>query len=198
MRGAGLVLLLILIIAIVHYSRWALPEREELPAVMRLQPQLTTVAVTNTKGRYGLYQFHDGSKLIGVIKLTEGLSTEKLFHESLRDQPVLSGERIKVIVLEGKYYQIERAWLSARHRMLLQIPLHPDRMTPLDWEVLPGIGPKLASVIEIDRQKNGDFYRFSALRRVKGIGPKKLEAWQEYFIEKNSQRKTDKVVKTDS
>ena len=189
MRGTGLILLFFLAIATIHYSRWALPKREALPAVLCLQPQLTTVAVDASRGHYGLYQFSDGSKLIDVIKLTEGLSTEKLLPESLRDQPVLSGERIKVIGMEGEYFQIERDWLSARHRMLLQIPLHPDRMTPLDWEVLPGIGPKLASVIELDRQKNGDFYEFSALRRVKGIGPKKLEAWQEYFIGKNSQGK---------
>ena len=112
-----------------------------------------------------------------------------LLPENLRDQPILSGERIKVINLEGKYFQIERSWLSARHRMLMQIPLHPDRMTPLDWETLSGIGPKLAATIESDRQKNGDFCEFSALSRVKGIGPKKLEAWQGYFTGKNSQEK---------
>jgi competence protein ComEA len=54
---------------------------------------------------------------------------------------------------------------------------------------LPGIGPKLAAVIETDRQNNGDFDEFFALKRVKGIGPKKLEAWQEYFEGKNSQEK---------
>ena len=189
MRGAGLVLILFLMIAVVHYSRWAFSEREELPAVMRLQPQLITVAVVDSRGSYGLYQFHDGGNLMGVIKLTEGIPAEKLLPEKLRDQPILSGERIEVRKLEGKYFQIERSWLSARHRMLLQIPLHPDRMTPLDWEALPGIGPKLAAVIETDRQNNGDFDEFSALRRVKGIGPKKLEAWQEYFEGKNSQEK---------
>lgn len=181
MRGAGLVLLLFLTIAIVHYSRWALPEREELPAVMRLQPQLITVSVGDSKGRYGIYQFHDGSRLIDVIKLTEGVPPEIIWLETLPDQPVLSGERIKVAKIEGKYFLVERSWLSARHRILLQIPLHPDRMTLLDWEALPGVGPKLAGLIENDRQKNGDFVEFVALERVKGIGPKKLEAWQEYF-----------------
>lgn len=192
MRGAGLVLLLFLTIAIVHYSRWALPERGELPAVMCLQPQLTTVAVMDSKGRDGLYQFHDGSKLVDVIKLTEGIAPEKLLLKNLHNPSVLSGERIKVIKLEGEFFQIERSWLSARHRMLLQIPLHPDRMTPLDWEALPGIGPKLAAVIELDRQKNGEFNEFFALERVKGIGPKKLEAWQGYFTEKNNQENNAK------
>jgi len=189
MHGAGLVLLLFLTIAIVHYSRWALPEGEELPAVMRLQPQLITVAVTDSKGSYGLYQFHDGSKLSDVIKLTEEVPADILLLKSFYDQPVLSGEKIKVIKLEGKYFGVERSWLSARHRILLQIPLHPDRMTPLDWEALPGIGPKLAAAIESDRQKNGDFDEFSVLKRVKGIGSKKLGAWQDYFVGKNDREK---------
>lgn len=181
MRGAALVLLLFLTIAIVHYSRWAHPERGELPAVMRLQPQLITVAVGDSKGRYGIYQFHDGSKLLDVIKLTEGVPSEKILLQTSPDQPVLAGERIEVAKSEGKYFLLERSWLSARHRMLLQIPLHPDRMTLLDWEALPGVGPKLAASIENDRQKNGEFNEFFALERVKGIGPKKLEAWRDYF-----------------
>lgn len=188
MRGAGLVLLLFLTVAILHYSRWALPEREELPAVMRLQPQLITVAVGDSKGRCGIYQFHDGSNLLDVIKLTEEVSPGILLLKNSPDQPLLSGESIKVAKLEGKYFRVERSWLSARHRMLLQIPLHPDRMTPLDWEALPGIGPKLAALIENDRQKNGEFNEFFALERVKGIGPKKLEAWQEYFTGQKAQR----------
>jgi competence protein ComEA len=185
MRRTSLTLLIFLVFGIFHYSRWALSVREELPAVVRLQPQLSTVAVTDSKGIYGLYQFSDGSKLMDVIILTEGDAVAKQLLESLPDQSVLSGEFIKVLNIEGKYLRIERSWLSARHRILLQIPLHPDRMTPLDWETLPGIGPKLAAAIEVDRQKNGDFDEFFALQRVKGIGPKKLAAWQAYFIEKS-------------
>ena len=189
MRGTGLILLLLLTMAIFHYSRWALPERAELPAVMRLQPQLATVAVADSRGNYGLYQFHDGSKLRDVIILTEGVLEELQLPECGYDQPVLSGEIIKVIKVEGKCFLVERSWFSARHRILMNIPLHPDRMTLLDWETLPGIGPKLAATIEMDRQKNGDFIEFTAMKRVKGIGPKKLEAWQEYFVGENDQDK---------
>lgn len=196
MRGASLILLIFLWTSIFHYSRWALPEREELPAVLHLQPHLTTVVVADNAGRYGLYQFRDGSKLFDVIKLTERSSGESLSRENLHDQPLLSGEKIKVTIFEGDYTQIERSWLSASHRILLQIPLHPDRMTTLDWESLPGIGPKLAAAIETDRQKNGNFNVFAALDRVKGIGPKKLEVWQEYFIEINDSGKNHRPVKT--
>lgn len=184
MRGTGLILLLFLLIGIFHYSRWALPERETQPAVMRLQPHLTTFAVADSNGSYGLYQFSDGSKMIDVTKLTEGISVDGFLLESWRNQSVVSGEMVKVVEFNGNFSRLERSWLSARHRMLLQIPLHPDRMTPLDWEALPGIGPKLAAAIEADRQKNGDFVEFLALKRVKGVGTKKLEAWEEYFTGK--------------
>lgn len=185
MRGAGLILLFFLLISFFHYSRWALPERDELPAVLRLQPQLSTVAVADDRGIYGVYQFSDGSKIIDVIKLTAETPAQNFLLKEVNDQPIMTGELIKVSKFAGEYLQVERAWLSARHRMLLRIPLHPDRMTTLDWEDLPGIGPKLAQAISVDRQKNGDFREFAALKRVKGIGRKKLEVWQEYFTEKN-------------
>lgn len=188
MRGAGLILLFFLLTVIFHYSRWTLSEREGLPAVVRLQPQLTTVAVVDEKGRYGLYQFNDGSTITDVIKLTHGWGGESLYLRGLNNQPIIDGESIKLISLEGDFVQVERSWLSSRQRMLLQIPLHPDRMNTRDWEFVPGIGTKLAEAIEIDRQKNGDFVKFTALKRVKGIGSKKLEAWQEYFEEKRSRQ----------
>lgn len=188
MRGASLIFLLFLVIGFFHYSRWAFPEWEESPAVLHLDPQLATVAVADSRGSLGVYQFRDGSKLLDVIKLTERISNEGILLEGMYDQSLLSGENVKVMEIEGKCVQIERSWLSARHRILLQIPLHPDRMTPLDWETLPGIGPKLATAIETDRQKNGDFSEFALLKRVKGIGPKKLEAWQDYFTGKIDRR----------
>lgn len=185
MRGANLVLLSFLLLSIFHYSRWALPEREELPAVLHLHPQLKTIALTDDRGSYHLYQFSDGSKMADVTKLTPEILDKNILLKSESSQPIISGELVKVTKSEENYLRIEHSWLSARYRVLLQIPLHPDRMTTSDWEVLPGVGPKLAKVIENDRQKNGDFIEFSALKRVKGIGPKKLEAWEEFFKEKN-------------
>lgn len=189
MRGTGLMLFLFLVIVFFHCSRWAFPERENLPAVMRLQPQLATVAVADSDSNYRLYQIHDGGKLGDVIKLTNEFSAEGKNLEELHADPIFSGEIIKVMKIEGESLHLERSWLSARHRILLQIPLHPDRMNAFDWETLPGIGAKLATAIENDRQKNGEFNEFSALIRVRGVGVKKLEEWQEYFIEKSAQDK---------
>jgi competence protein ComEA len=50
-----------------------------------------------------------------------------------------------------------------------------------DWQALPGIGPKLAERIEVDRQKNGEFASLEDLKRVSGIGKKRIEAWRIFF-----------------
>jgi competence protein ComEA len=72
--------------------------------------------------------------------------------------------------------------MPARQRLALGITLHPDRMSRDDWQMLPGIGEKLAAQIEADRQKYGDFGSFEALDRVKGIGPAKLKALRPFFV----------------
>ncbi|MEP0766886.1 MAG: ComEA family DNA-binding protein [Fimbriimonadia bacterium] len=44
-----------------------------------------------------------------------------------------------------------------------------------ELETLPGIGPDLAREIVQDRIRNGPFFSVDQLKRVKGIGPRKLE-----------------------
>lgn len=181
MRGSGLILFLFFLACFFHYSRWIFPDREESLAVVRLQPQLITVAVTDDKGIYRLYQLSDGKRLSDVIKMTEAYSSKTFLLDQFIDDRLLPGESLKLVKLEGDYLRVERSWLPAQNRILLQIPLHPDRMTVRDWESLPGIGLVLAQSIEVERQKNGDFGELKGLKRVKGIGQKKLEAWQGYF-----------------
>ena len=51
-----------------------------------------------------------------------------------------SKEIIKLIKSEEKYFQIERSWLSAQHRMLFQIP----KGCPPLGETLPGVGAEIS------------------------------------------------------
>lgn len=43
-------------------------------------------------------------------------------------------------------------------------------------QALPGVGPATSAAIVADRQRRGPFDSVSAVQRVKGIGPAKLEA----------------------
>lgn len=131
----------------------------------------------------GVHQFSDGTTVNGVIELTGVAGT----HSGAVPNAGASGELIDGMSLAigagaGPHGEIERGWMPARQRMALGIPLHPDRMRREDWVTLPGIGEKLAAEIEQDRQNYGDFGRFEALERVKGIGPAKLKALRPLFV----------------
>ncbi|MBE0598569.1 MAG: helix-hairpin-helix domain-containing protein [Desulfuromonadales bacterium] len=104
-----------------------------------------------------------------------------LLDDSPLDSPLLTGSHLSVPRRGMEAAEIERKWLPAGQRIALGIALHPDRMERLDWESLPGIGPKLAQSIEEDRQKNGDFVALESLTRVKGIGPKRIDAFRPFF-----------------
>lgn len=188
MPGTRLIPLIFMIALLWHYSRWSPPAREETPAVVRLDPQLLTIALSGKGGAYRLHQFADGAIPENVIKLTDEIAGIDAVGKALQAQPALDGESFEIIMLEDGQATVKRSWMPAAQRLLLQIPLHPDRMSVADWEALPGVGPKLAQTIEADRQDNGDFVAFEALDRVKGIGPKKLEEWRGYFADKKQRK----------
>jgi competence ComEA-like helix-hairpin-helix protein len=52
--------------------------------------------------------------------------------------------------------------------------------TPAELELLPGIGPALASRIIASREAEGPFTSVDDLQRVKGIGPKTVENLRAY------------------
>jgi competence protein ComEA len=47
---------------------------------------------------------------------------------------------------------------------------------------MPDIGPELARRIVADRQERGPFRDLDDLRRVRGIGPRTLEAMKPYLL----------------
>ena len=126
-------------------------------------------------------QFIDDSSFGCVIKLTEHSIASGAINKVSEQTPIESGQRIDLIVQEAEIQSVYFSWMSATQRVVLGIPLHPDRMTQKDWEFLPGVGPKMAARIEDNRQINGDFGSFSELRRVKGIGARKMTVWKDFF-----------------
>lgn len=158
-------------------------ESEGLPAFLPQNKPLVHVEVNGVGLEEGVYQINDGLTLCDVIKLTQWRDLSFASMDASCGGPVINGERVLVTRKAQQINLVERGWMSAGKRMALTIPLHPDRMNPDDWVALPGIGEKLAEAIEKDRQKNGDFGGFQALRRVRGVGPKKLESWKPFFAD---------------
>lgn len=131
----------------------------------------------------GVHQISDGRLPATVISLTNldcvSLDTTEALDSLLPESGMLFHAQCN----DMNNMEIIVSWMSAAKRIALGIPLHPDRMNLADWEALPGIGPRLAERIEADRQKNGDFGTLAALKRVSGIGPKRINDWQGYFFD---------------
>jgi competence protein ComEA len=154
------------------------PQEGGLPAFLsNLEKNIYVELVFDDQGGR-VYQINDGSTHCDVIKLTD--STEVSHFEDCRI-PLVSGEKIFLRKKARKFEVLERGWMAAGQRIALSIPLHPDRMNYNDWQILPGIGERLAEKIEADRQKNGEFGTLEQLVRVKGLGQKRVMSWQEVF-----------------
>jgi competence protein ComEA len=67
-----------------------------------------------------------------------------------------------------------RRGLSGDERLLLGLPLDPNRAGARELSFLPGLSRSLAAEVVRERTENGPFDAVAALRRVRGIGPKRL------------------------
>ena len=59
--------------------------------------------------------------------------------------------------------------------------VNPNTATAEELKQIPGIGPKTAEAIILERETNGPFRYPEDLMSVSGIGPKKLESFLPYL-----------------
>lgn len=184
MRGGVPLLVLVLSCWLLfNLGRWGF-FAEETPAAFLPSPPATGVPVWLGDGyrAQGLHQFSDGDTPMDAISLTQGDIRRAAVPDGGWLRPLQPGERLDYRRTPDGRLALYRSLLPAQQRLLLHLPLHPDRMSRADWESLPGVGPKLATAILLDRQKNGDFGTWERLDRVKGIGPGRLKQWREFFL----------------
>lgn len=180
--GLLLVVALLLLTAGIQYGRVALFMEEGPPAVSVGESDRIWVELGEGFPQPGIHQFIDETTLCGAIQMTLGAKGYIHCLKVFTDHPLVSGEFLSLDAENTEIINLKRSWMTADRRMVLAIPLQPQTMTPDDWQALPGIGPKLATAIEYDRQKNGDFSSLADLKRVPGIGPGRLAAWKMYFL----------------
>jgi competence protein ComEA len=64
--------------------------------------------------------------------------------------------------------------LADEERLILGLPLDPNRASGEALGFVPGLGPRLAAEIVADRAANGSYADVAELDRVRGIGPGRL------------------------
>ena len=178
--GTGLFLLVMLAASFWPWGREVF-RKEAFPAFFVAPPARNLLLFEGDFQNPGLHQYSDGESLLTVIKVANpGRANYRLDNVSAAGEPI-SGQAVSGRHDGEKNIAVTVRWMAAKQRMALGMALHPDQMTLADWPALPGIGPKLAITIENDRQENGDFGSLEGLKRVRGIGPKRIEAWKKYF-----------------
>lgn len=71
--------------------------------------------------------------------------------------------------------------ISSRKRLVLGIPIELNKAGVEDLAIIPGISHGLAQRIVEFRESHGPFKTYNELRRVKGIGPKKVKSFRSYL-----------------
>ena len=180
-RGGWLLLILMFTLTVYDLGRFSLP-REERPALRVSDTQGMTILLSDNAGRLdGIHQINDAKQLSSVINLANLSLPEYLRQEILQKNVVLNGKELKFRIVNDDIVAVGFGWMPAAMRMALGIPLDTRRMSKADWDDLPGVGPSLAQRIEENRHKNGDFRTLDELRRVPGVGLKRIEKWRLFF-----------------
>lgn len=61
-----------------------------------------------------------------------------------------------------------------------------NNASAIEMQLLPGIGEKLADSVIQHRETNGPFQNHGDIKKIRGIGPKKLESIKPHLIEFHS------------
>ena len=182
-RGNLLLIGFVLTLLTYNMSR-ALFHAEDSPVFLSSQTSLVPVELAAGFVNQGVHQYIDGTCWLDVIKMTGAALDKSLDVTRVLNRSITAGEKADLVIKSDIIKEVRIGWMSAAKRIALGIPLHPDRMSEEDWQVLPGIGRKLSEKIEQNRQKYGEFGSFQALKRVPGVGKGRLTSWNQYFFRK--------------
>lgn len=129
----------------------------------------------------GVYQYNNAISIGTVINMTVPFLRNIPLDPGLFKKKLYTGDVVLFSHNNGQHSEIKRESMPVVEKMVLAIPLDPNRLTAVEWEMLPRIGPCLAKRIVADRQYNGDYLSIGALERVPGIGPATVKQLEGYF-----------------
>lgn len=138
-------------------------------------------------GRPGAVGRHEGAiAVLAAMAVWQGLALLPVGAFFFRPPPLLAGDLVETT---GTDIPLVRAGgeLGKAHQPLIPVrgllfhrKMDLRAISADDLEIIPGIGPKLASEIIRHREHFRGFGSWADVERVPGIGPKKLELLKEW------------------
>ena len=136
------------------------------------------IEVTGAVKNPGIYSFDTPTTADQAIQNAGGPVGE---HRLLFDTPghaLDTGMRIELQESNGDRLRLIITPMGSRERFVLSIPIDLNQADVEDLVMIPGISHRLARRIVEFRESHGPFKTWHELRRVKGIGPKKVERFR--------------------
>lgn len=112
-----------------------------------------------------------------TISLKDAMDMAGIYKYRHADEIVRTGSKIVI----GKDGSAAIGLMSGEKRLIFSIPLDINKAAARDFEALPGIGLKLAERIVETRDRLGGFETVDDLKKVKGIGDKKLDKIKDFI-----------------
>jgi competence protein ComEA len=122
----------------------------------------------------GVYPFCQEGDLIGLIERAGGLEPPDHIPPAFNDIPLEKGTKV-TLKRDRSGWGISRDRIPAFHSITLGIPISINRESEEGLTAIPGIGPKLARAIVMERGKRGGFKSLDEITDVYGIGDKVYE-----------------------
>src|SRR5262249_27727410 len=123
---------------------------------------------------------------VGLSRGTPSLGPRGPLPLRTRDQVLLAAVSAIALAAMAVYCVRSSHWgadpieLDRQAAHLLDYKIDLNSATWVEWSQLPGIGVVLAHRIVEEREHNGPFRDLTDLHRVKGLGPKRIEAIRLY------------------
>jgi competence protein ComEA len=135
-------------------------------------PELLVVHVAGMVRRPGVYEFHDGDRVIDAIQAADGPRRQANLDALNLAAPLTDGEQVLVPGGNGPPGDVVAGEVLGGTTPAL---VNVNTASETELETLPGVGPVLGASIVAYRTENGPFPTVDALLDVSGIGPATLD-----------------------
>lgn len=154
------------VLAVVTLATW-LVYRQQPPGV---EPVVAVgELVVEVRGDVPVPGFYTLPEPVSVAAAVAAAGGDPLGLESASAAPLVPGSRV---VVDGERARVE----MMDDTLVVGVPVDINRASVAALQALPGVGPARAQAIVTLREQEGPFASIEGLSRVRGIGPKTVEA----------------------